>query len=139
MDAILLATDGSEYARVAAERAIELAAKEDATLHAICVIDRRRHEEHALSSAELSTIAAEDQAISCIDELRELAKSSGVAVEGATRHGIPHEVIIEYGEEIDADVIVVGEHGAHKEHFPGVGQEVFEHSTREVLVVQTEE
>ncbi|MFW5905750.1 MAG: universal stress protein [archaeon] len=139
METILLATDGSEYARVAAEQAIELAAAEDATLHAICVVDRRRHEEHALSSAKLNTIAAEDEAIACIEAVRALATSSGVAVAGSIRHGTPHESIIEYGEEVGADLIVLGEHGAHEEHFPGVGQQVSKRSDRDVIVVTVEE
>jgi nucleotide-binding universal stress UspA family protein len=79
MDTILLATDGSEYARRAAER--------------------------------------------------------GVPVEGVTRHGVPHEVIFEYAGEVDADVIVIGEHGDHADHFAGVGRRVRERAGRAVVVV----
>ncbi|WP_265111159.1 universal stress protein [Halosolutus halophilus] len=66
MGPILLATDGSEYARQAAKRAIELAEEREATLHVICVVDQRHFDDPALSSAELATIYAEDHAAVCV-------------------------------------------------------------------------
>jgi nucleotide-binding universal stress UspA family protein len=139
MTTILLATDGSEYARQAAKQAIELAAEREATLHVICVVDQRRFDDPALSSAELATIYAEDHAAVCVKEVTDMAEKHGVRVEGDTRHGIPHEVILEYADEIDADLIVIGEHGAHEEHFSGVGQKVVEGSDREVRIIEAAE
>jgi nucleotide-binding universal stress UspA family protein len=139
MGPILLATDGSEYARKAAEQAIELAVSRGAPLYVICAVDQRRFDETALSSAELATIYAEDQAAICVDEVMDIAEDRGVRVEGDTRHGIPHEVVLEYADEIDADVIVVGEHGSHQEHFSGVGQKVLEGTGREVRVTKADE
>ena len=136
MATILLATDGSEYARQAATRAIELAEKREATLHVICVVDQRRFDEPALSSAELATIYAEDHATVCVKEVTQMAEDSAVTVEGDTRHGIPHEVILEYADDVDADVIVIGEHGDHDKHFSGVGRKVTELADREVIVVE---
>lgn len=136
MDTILLATDGSEYARHAARRAIELAAERGATLHVICVVDERRFDEPALSAAELATIYAEDHAALCVTEVADMAAARDVRVEGDTRHGLPHEVILAYAAEVDADVIVVGEHGDHEEHFSGVGRRVRELADREVVVVE---
>lgn len=136
MSTILLATDGSEYARQAATHALELAEKRGATLHVICVVDQRRFDEPALSSAELETIYAEDHAMVCVTEVTEMAEESAVTVEGDTRHGIPHEVILDYADEVDADVIVIGEHGDHDEHFSGVGQKVTEQADRDVIVVE---
>jgi nucleotide-binding universal stress UspA family protein len=138
MDTVLLATDGSEYARAAARRAIDLAEEEGATLHVVCVVDQRRFDEPALSSAELATIYAEEHADVCVTEVTEMARGRDVAVEGDARHGIPHELILEYADEVDADVIVVGEHGDHEEHFSGVGRKVTELADCEVLVVGAE-
>jgi nucleotide-binding universal stress UspA family protein len=139
MGTILLATDGSEYARQAARQAIELAAERGATLHVICVVDERRFDHPALSSAELATIYAEDHAAVCVREVTDMASERDIGVEGDTRHGIPHEVILDYADEIDAQVIVVGEHGEHDEHFSGVGRQVLAESDREVRVVEAEE
>jgi nucleotide-binding universal stress UspA family protein len=136
MGTVLLATDGSEYARRAAERAIDLAEERAATLHVICVVDQRRFDDPALSSAELATIYAEDHASLCVAEVTEMAGERDVPVEGDTRHGIPHEVILEYAAEVAADVIVIGEHGDHDEHFSGVGRRVTEQADRDVVVVE---
>jgi nucleotide-binding universal stress UspA family protein len=136
MGTILLATDGSESAREAARQAIELAADRDATLHVICVVDQRRFDDPALSSAELATIYAEDHAAVCVQEVTEMAEDRTVQVEGDTRHGIPHEVILDYADEVDADTILIGEHGVHDEHFSGVRRKVVEESDREVRVVE---
>jgi nucleotide-binding universal stress UspA family protein len=136
MGPILLATDGSEYARHAAREAIELARQHGTTLHVICVVDERRFDHPALSSAELATIYAEDNAAVCVRDVSEMAADSGVRVEGSTRHGVPHEVILEYAEAVGADVIVVGEHGSHDVHFSGVGRGVVAGSDREVRVVE---
>jgi nucleotide-binding universal stress UspA family protein len=138
MGTILLATDGSEHAREAAREAIDLAADRGATLHVICVVDQRRFDSPALSSAELATIYAEDHAAVCVREVTEMAEEREVRIEGDTRHGIPHEVILDYADEVDADVVVIGEHGEHDEHFSGVGRKVLEESDREVRVVEAE-
>jgi nucleotide-binding universal stress UspA family protein len=138
MGPILLATDGSEYARRAARRAIDLATERDAPLHVICVVDRRRVDDTALSSAELATIYARDHAVMSVSEVSEMAARSDVTVRGDTRDGVPHEVILEYAAEIGAEVIVVGEHGEHDDHFSGVGRRVAKNADREVLVVEAE-
>ena len=138
MGSILLATDGSEYARHAAREAIALAEDRSVPLHVICVVDERRFNHPALSSAELATIYAEDHAAVCVREVTEMADQHDVLVDGDTRHGVPDEVILEYANEVDADVIVIGEHGEHDVHFSGVGREVMEASDREVRVVDIE-
>jgi len=134
MGSVLLATDGSEYARRAAERAIELAEERSVPLYVICVVDRQRFGESALSAAELATIYAEDHAAACVAEVERMTEGRDISVEGDTRHGIPHEIIMAYADEVDADVIVVGEHGDHREHFAGVGRKITERADREVVV-----
>lgn len=139
MRTVLLATDGSEYAREAARRAIDLAETEGATLHVICVVDEQRFDESALSSADLATIYAEEHAVVCVNEVTDMAANRDVTVTGDMRHGVPQEVILTYADEIDADVIVVGEHGDHTQHFSGVGRRVDEQSDRDVIVVTASE
>jgi nucleotide-binding universal stress UspA family protein len=135
MGTILLATDGSEHARRAARRAVDEAAEREATLHVLCVVDRRRMAEPALSAGELATIEAEDHGHDAIALVRELAAGTGVTVAGRTCHGVPHEEILDYAAEVDASVIVVGAHGEHDDHFGGVGRAVAAAADREVLVV----
>lgn len=135
MGSIVLATDGSEYAREAASRAVELAADRAVPLYAICVVDQRRFNDPALSSTELATIYAEEHAAMCISEVAEMGESYDVDVSGVVRHGIPEKVILDFASEVDAEVIVIGEHGDHDEHLAGVGERVADRSDREVVIV----
>ena len=136
MPAILLAVDGSDYARAAADRAIDLAVERGADLHVLCVVDQRKFDEPALGSSELATMEAENHSHECVSEVAALADATDVTVSGDTRHGIPHELILEYADQVDADTIVVGAHGDHAEHFGGVGRKVIERADCEVVVVE---
>jgi nucleotide-binding universal stress UspA family protein len=130
---VLLATDGSDPARAAERRAVELARERGVPLHVLCVVDRRTNDEPSLSSAELRTIVAEDAGHRCVRSVREMAGET--PVEGVVRHGVPHELILEYAEAVDADTVVVGEHGDHRTHLGGVGRRVARDCDREVVVV----
>lgn len=138
MDTVLLATDGSDYATRAAERAIELAAERGAALHVLAVVDRRKFDEPALSSDELATIEVEDHARESLEAVVELAADAGITSVREHRHGIPHAEIVTYAAEIDAGVIVVGEHGSHDDHCGGVGRRVKQIADREVVVAGTD-
>lgn len=140
MAGVLLATDGSEHARKAAERAVAVAAERDLPLYVLCVVDRRVHGEPGLSSMELTNIVAGDVGHDCVVEVGELVADRGldVEVDGEVRHGIPEEVILEYAEEVGADLIVVGEHGNHTKHLGGVGRRLAADSPHEVEVVTLE-
>lgn len=139
---ILLASDGSDFATGAARHAIDLADERDARLHVLCVVDRRVVDEPGLSSAESATIEAENHGHDCVAEVARLAEGTGVEVEGEVRHGIPHELIREFATEVDAVVVVIGEHGDHATHLGGVGRkfvEELEGVDPEVVVVATED
>jgi nucleotide-binding universal stress UspA family protein len=136
MAGILLATDGSDPARAAERRAVELAHDRDIPLHVLCVVDSRTNDEPSLSSAELRTIAVEDAGHRCVRSVRRLADED-TAVEGAVRHGIPHELILEYADTLDVDAVVLGEHGNHRRHLGGVARRVRQGTDRETVVVET--
>lgn len=134
MDPVLLATDGSEPATRAAERAIELADERGATLHVLCVVDRRKLDEPALSADELATIEVEDHARECLEAVIEIAREADVPTVHEHRHGIPVDAILAYADEVDTGTIVVGEHGEHDDHCGGVGRRVARNADREVIV-----
>ncbi|MFB6170609.1 MAG: universal stress protein [Haloarculaceae archaeon] len=112
-------TDGSTGARRAADHAIELAQDHDATLHIVSVVDRRRFEEPALSSAELAVDAIEDQAHGHVESLRRRAESEGVQVHTRVSHGVPADEILDYARQVGADAIVLGTRGERS--MPGLG------------------
>ena len=135
-ETILVATDGSERARKAAEYAIDLAARYDATVHAIFVVDTHLLDEPALSTAELSVELIEDAGHGFLVEVEELAEERGVPFERRSAHGIPKYEIIDYADEVGADVIVMGSVGHTPGHRTGsVADHVFEHADQPVLAI----
>jgi nucleotide-binding universal stress UspA family protein len=136
MGSVLLATDGSDPARAAERRAVEIARERGLSLHVLCVVDSRTNDEPSLSTAELRTIAAEDEGHRCVREVREMA-AGWVAVEGHVRHGVPHDVIVAHADRLDAEVVVLGAHGDHRRHLGGVARRVERATDREVEVVGT--
>jgi nucleotide-binding universal stress UspA family protein len=135
-ETILVATDGSERAREAAEYAVDLADRYGAAVHAIFVVDTTLVEEPALSSAELSTDAIEDAGHGYLLEVEALAEERDVPFERHSVHGVPKYEIIECAEEVDADVVVMGAVGHTPGHRVGsVADYVFEHADRPVLKI----
>lgn len=136
MDTLLFATDGSTYADVATREAIELAAEHGATLHVCCVVDRQMFDEPALSTDELATIAVEDRLRESLKSVAAKAEEADVPAVLRHRHGIPADEILAIADEVEADAIVIGEHGDHHGHFGGVGRALEARADRPVLVVE---
>jgi nucleotide-binding universal stress UspA family protein len=135
-ETILVATDGSERARKAAEYAVDLAARYDATVHAIFVVDTHLLDEPALSTAELSVDRIEDAGRGFLVEVEDLAEERGVPFERRSAHGIPKYEILDYADDIGADVIVMGSVGHTPGHRKGsVADHVFEHADQPVLTI----
>lgn len=139
MPPILLATDGSDHARAAAERAVELARERNVDLHVLCVVDRRQHAEPVLSSYELETVAIEDAGTAAVREITTACTDVDVESTASVVHGVPAEKILDYAEEIGAETIVIGEHGDHSVHLGGVGREIDDATDREVVIVPLED
>lgn len=110
-DTILVPTDGSEVAGEAASHAMSLADTYDAEVHGLFVADTRMK---AISS-ELTGADAEDVLFDDdhhpADAFEERARSRDVPLTAATRVGLPYEEIVDYADEVDADMIAMGTHG----------------------------
>lgn len=135
---ILVGTDGSAPANRAVVQALEEAERSDATVHAIFVVDTSLFDEPALSSAELFTDDLEDWGRDQLDEVVERGENLGVEVVTRNCHGTPHEEIIEYADNIDADLIVLGYQGQSHTKSDRVGsttERVVRNAGRRVLVV----
>jgi nucleotide-binding universal stress UspA family protein len=132
---ILAAVNSSKHSQQAVEEALAVASEHDATLHVLGVVDRQRHDEPGLGTGELVTIEAEDQYNEFLKGLKQRAQQADVVLECDVQHGVPHKCILEYADEIDADVIFLGQHGDHRTHIGGVGRRLVAESDREVRVV----
>jgi Universal stress protein UspA and related nucleotide-binding proteins len=136
-DRILVATDGSADANRAATHALEQANQHDTDLHALFVVDTDRYAEPALSSVELETIEIEDWGNEELSEIADRGEQLGIAVTTTCSHGKPYLEIINYADEIDADLIVLGYHGhSHTEsgQIGSVTDRVVQNAGRPVLV-----
>ncbi len=135
-DTILVPTDGSEHAEEAVEVAFRLAEEQGATVHTLFVVDTLLYGEPALSSVELFVDEIGDRGSDLLSELVGRGNERGIDVVREVRHGDPHDVIVEYADEIDADLVVMGYQGqSHRKHRGTVVEHVLEESDRHVLVI----
>lgn len=115
-DAILVPTDGSRVAGAAIDHALELAARFDATIHALYVVDTDR-----ASGAWLGEDLGVDtqhvieqlheEGEEAVDEIAAAADARGIDCVTAIREGTPNAVIRSYANEEGMDCIVMGTHG----------------------------
>jgi nucleotide-binding universal stress UspA family protein len=110
-DRILVATDGSADANRAVTHALEQAEQHDADLNAIFVVDTDRYSEPALSSLEAETQEVEQWGNQQLEEIVERAEALDIEVTTRNCHGKPYVEIINYADEVDADLIILGYHG----------------------------
>ena len=131
-DSILIPTDGRKNTERAIEEAIELARIHDATLHALYVIN----------SAEIAPgmdfddlEPAGEEAVSYVASR---ASEAGVDdVRTTVTHGLRHRAILDYADEHDADLIVMGRNrGLERFLRKSVSSQVATESSRPVLVVE---
>lgn len=104
-DNILVPTDGSECAQAAVGYADDLATRNDARAHVLCVADSR-----TLENAPHYDQVKEERMELTERTCNEFSES-GVSTERAVRTDIPHEAILRYATEQDIDLIVMGTHG----------------------------
>jgi len=168
-DNILYPTDGSKGAAVVLDHARDLAETYDATLHVLFVVDAehtetgmfirrkedgdwktgmvpREHETagkgHMSKHQEESPEGVEHKGEELTNEISSWLTNEGVETVTAIRHGEPDQVIIEYAEQNDVDLIVMGTHGRRglrRRLIGSVTEKVVRLSERPVMTVRLSE
>ncbi len=146
---ILLATDGSEEATLAADVAADIAAKTGSELHIILVglpTDYPGVGEplvtdiFALSEEELKEINDEFQRL--LDaQVKRIKAFKGIAAQAHLEIGKPDEEIVTLGEKMGAGLIALGSRGAgglERALMGSVSDSVVRHARCPVLVVRRE-
>jgi len=111
-DRILVPTDGSDEVERAISYAIDLAAEQGATIHAVYVINTSTYGSLPMETSwEGITDMFKDEGDRAIGRVEELAAEAGVPVEGALLEGTPSREIVRYAEKRDCDLVVIGTHG----------------------------
>ena len=111
-DDILVPTDGSEGTNKAVEHALDITKKYDATAHVVYVVNTSAYSTlPADSNWESITAALEDEGKQATGEIVEEMQDVGVNAVPSVEEGIPHKTILEYADDNDIDLIVMGTHG----------------------------
>ncbi len=134
MGEILVAYDGSEAARKGIEHAIRLLKPED-RLIVLSVIPVAALKEFADVDPELSTARAQE----AINELLAELKEREVNAIGVVREGDIAEEIVKMGNELSAELIVVGHKGISKIgrfQLGSITDKVARYAERPVLIVR---
>jgi nucleotide-binding universal stress UspA family protein len=139
---ILIATDGSDKSRVAAEEGVELAKAIGANVIVLNVVNEvvvasavRQLGSDRKEVEEKLKIAGQK----AVDEIKKKAEAAGVKAEPILRIGVPANTVIDVSNAEKADLIVMGSHGesgASKLLIGSVVQKVLYWSTIPVLVVR---
>lgn len=144
-DRILLSTDGTVASDEAESHAIELAAAHDTDLHALYVVDEdvvtAYSGDEYVDEAEGPEHGLEELGEETLTEIESRASDEGIDVETAMQHGQPAETIVEYADEQDADLLMLGTKRRPDEYralLGSVTDRVLRLTTRPATVVKTE-
>lgn len=131
-DHILVPTDGRESTEQAIDEAIALARENGATLHTLYVVNS------AAIAPGIEFDDLEDIGRQAVEYVRDRATDAGVEhVVSDVTHGLRHRAILQYAEEHDIDLIVIGRH-RELDHlvYGSVSKQVSEKASVPVLIIE---
>jgi nucleotide-binding universal stress UspA family protein len=133
---ILLATDGSKEARLAAEAAAELSKDTGSEVHLTYVLPspRELRGHHTYSREVMESVLEQAEG-----EAKQLGESGGKVAETHLRAGEPDKEIVRLSEELGVGTIVIGSRGlggVRRALMGGVSESVVRHAHCPVFVVR---
>jgi nucleotide-binding universal stress UspA family protein len=139
---ILITTDGSDYAKAAADQGLELAMLMGAEVAAISVVDEGSSfaiRGFRRASVEGSTFL-EDRAKEALDQIGAEAEKRGLAINKIIRRGDPANEIVEASKDFDLIVMSsLGHTGLSHFLMGGVAEKVVRFAFCPVLLVRAHE
>ncbi|MCG1003899.1 MULTISPECIES: universal stress protein [Halobacterium] len=107
-DRILVPTDGGDASSKLFAHAADIAARRDATVHVLYVVDDRAFLtlDEAMQDEAVQQLRVEGR--SALSEAKQTFEAEGVAVETELRRGDPGEEILGYAGDAEADLVVMG-------------------------------
>lgn len=107
-DSMLVATDGSPASRAAVTHAIALAEHHDATLYVLTVVDPS-HDTFRFGVEQVDALNRHVNDLQA--DIIAAHATADCAIVPRVRRGTPTTVILDVAEEVEADVIVLGNQG----------------------------
>jgi nucleotide-binding universal stress UspA family protein len=139
---IVIATDGSENTRNAISYGIKFAKFSGATVYALYVMDTSSLTQSFTAGKELMYELLKKEGQKAISKVKECGEASGVEVKEVLMEGHPSKEIIDFAENKDIDLIVMGtlgKTGLNRFLMGSVAEKVVRNSKVPVMVVRTEE
>ena len=137
---ILIATDGSEPNKKAVSYGIELARLSGAKINVVYVIDTAAFASIPMDAGwEMMYELLQKEGNEIIEQIVGDAKASGIDIEGSLLEGHPSHEIIEFSQNNDIDVLVLGtlgKGGLDRFLLGSVAEKVTRNSKIPVLVVR---
>ena len=117
-DTIVVATDGSDSVQRAVSVAVDVAARFDAKVHAVYVVDAGEVESSPDTVREDLRDALDDQGSDALDRVADAAhdRDGDLDVTIEVREGRPASEIDAYARSADADLVAMGTRGRHGEN-----------------------
>lgn len=134
-DDILVATDGSDGASLAAEHAVDIAALYDANVHALYVVNTSIY---AFDDVPRSIVGLlETGGRTALEEIEKLGDERGVDVRTTVRRGRPSEELRDYADGNDVDLVAAGAHGQTSEvHLGSTTERLVQTAKRPTLTIR---
>jgi len=139
---IVIATDGSENTQRAISEGIKLAKLSKATVHALHVVDTYSVSQSWTAGWETMYEILKKEGQKAIYKVKECGEASGVEVRKVLLEGHPSSEIIDFAENNDIDLIVMGtlgKTGLDRFLMGSVAEKGVRNSKVPVLVVWSEE
>lgn len=108
-DRILVPTDGSEGAETAVDHAIEIAEKFGADVFTVYAVDPSAVPPDVAGTGMIESLESEGER--AIQSIVDRIEAAGVAAEGEVVDGPPSTAILEYIDDHDIDLVIMGTHG----------------------------
>ncbi len=142
-DRVLIPTDGSETVETTIEHGLRIARDNDATVHALYVVDGRvvrAADNEVRADLERSLEGEGEEAVGAVAAR---AEEVGLEAVAEIRSGTPHKEILDYAEEAGIDLIAIGTHGKSPREklltMGSVTERVVDNAPVPVLVVRSED
>lgn len=140
-DDILLPTDGSPGAEAAIDHAVAQANQNSAVVHAVHVIEVTDMGDVTEDTGNMQN-KLRSSARELLEPILDAAEKAGVESVEAVVEGRPHEKLVDYIEDNDIDLVVMGSHGKtglSRILLGSTAEKVVRHSPAPVLTVPERE
>lgn len=128
----------------AIDHTIDLAQRYKAELHVLYVVDADAYSSYPgdeyVHEFEGLEKALEQAGQDAVEEIIDRAETSNVETQSVIRHGVPHEEILQYMDEADIGLTVLGSKnrsGQYRQLLGSVAERVANVSERPVTIVKT--